>query len=126
MDPKANALNWFEIGVSDFERAKKFYESVFGIEMPVMDFGPVKMGMFPSEPNNGKVGGAICKSEFHKTGAGGGLIYLNGNPDLAIALSKVEAAGGKVLMPKQSIGEFGFSAVMLDTEGNAVALHSNK
>src|SRR5665213_1854534 len=100
MDSKVNTLNWFEIAVSDFDRAKKFYETVFGITMPVMEFGPLKMGMFPMEPGNGK-------------------------PDLSVALGKVEAAGGKIMRPKTIISpEFGYMAVMIDTEGNAIALHS--
>jgi len=127
MDSKVNTLNWFEIAVSDFDRAKKFYETVFGITMPVMEFGPLKMGMFPMEPGNGKLSGAICKSDFHKPSAEGVLVYMNGNPDLSVALGKVEAAGGKIMRPKTIISpEFGYMAVMIDTEGNAIALHSQK
>ena len=126
MDTNANAINWFEIGVTDFDRAKKFYETVFNFKMEVMDFGPVKMGMFPIDPASQKVGGAICKSEFHAVGTGGSLLYMNGNPDLADALSRVEAAGVKIMSPKKMISpEYGYMAVMIDTEGNAVALHSN-
>ena len=126
MNPTANALNWFEIGVSDFDRAKKFYETIFNFTMPVMEFGPVKMGMFHATPPEGKITGAICKSNMHQVGVGGSLIYLNGNPDLAIVLARVEAAGGKIMSPKKEVGGgFGFMAVMIDTEGNAVALHSN-
>ena len=127
MDSKANTLNWFEIAVTDFDRAKKFYETIFGITMPVMEFGPAKMGMFPMENGNGKLSGAIVKSDFHKPSAEGVLVYMNGNPDLQVALDKVEAAGGKIMRPKTIISpEFGFMAVMIDTEGNAVALHSQK
>src|SRR5665213_1556061 len=115
MDSKVNTLNWFEIAVSDFDRAKKFYETVFGITMPVMEFGPLKMGMFPMEPGNGKLSGAICKSDFHKPSAEGVLVYMNGNPDLSVALGKVEAAGGKIMRPKTIISpEFGYMAVMID------------
>lgn len=127
MNEKSNTLNWFEIGVTDFDRAKKFYETVFGITMPVMDFGEVKMGMFPMEPGNGKLSGAICKSSYHKPSAEGVLIYMNADPDLQVALSKVEAAGGKIMRPKTEIGGgFGFMAAIFDTEGNAIAMHSNK
>jgi predicted enzyme related to lactoylglutathione lyase len=126
MDAKVNTLNWFEIPVTDFDRAKKFYETVFGISMYVMDFGGFKMGMFPSEPGNGKLTGAIVKGEWYKPSQDGTLVYLNANPDLQIALDKIEAAGGKVLRPKTQISpEYGNMAMFIDTEGNRLALHSN-
>lgn len=127
MDSTTNALNWFEIATNDLDRAQKFYEQVFGITMEPMDLPDLQMRMFPGEGNNGKVGGAIVKSDMHKPSAEGALIYLNANPDLAVALGRVEAAGGKVLMPKTHISDdIGYMAFFLDTEGNAVAMHSNK
>jgi predicted enzyme related to lactoylglutathione lyase len=126
MDGKVNIINWFEIAVTDFDRAKKFYDTVFGINLQVMEFGPTKMGLFPMENGNGKLSGAIVKSGFHKPSAEGVLIYMNGNPDLSVALGKVVAAGGKIMREKTIISpEFGFMAVMIDTEGNSIALHSN-
>jgi predicted enzyme related to lactoylglutathione lyase len=126
MNADVNTLNWFEIPVTDFERATKFYETIFDIKMPAMDFGGFRMGMFPSNPGNGKLSGAIVKGEYYVPSQQGSLVYLNGDPDLSVALGKVEAAGGKIMRPKTQIGEFGFMAVIIDTEGNAVALHSNK
>jgi predicted enzyme related to lactoylglutathione lyase len=126
MNADVNTLNWFEIPVTDFERATKFYETIFDIKMPAMDFGGFRMGMFPSNPGNGKLSGAIVKGEYYVPSQQGSLVYLNGDPDLSVALGKVEAAGGKIMRPKTQIGEFGFMAVFIDTEGNAVALHSNK
>jgi predicted enzyme related to lactoylglutathione lyase len=125
MDANVNTLNWFEIPVTDFARAKKFYETIFSITMPEMEFEGFLMGMFPSEQGNGKLSGAIVKGEHYTPSMTGTLVYLNGDPDLQVALDKVEAAGGKIIRPKTQIGEFGFMAVMVDTEGNAVALHSN-
>lgn len=126
MDAKVNTLNWFEIPVTDFDRAKKFYETVFGISMYVMDFGGFKMGMFPSEPGNGKLTGAIVKGEWYKPSQDGTLVYLNANPDLQTALDKIEGAGGKILRPKTQISpEYGNMAMFIDTEGNRLALHSN-
>lgn len=125
MDANANSLNWFEIPVTDFARAKKFYETVFSMTMHEMNFGGFLMGMFPSVPGNGKASGAIVHGEYYTPSMTGTLVYLNGNPDLQVALDKVEAAGGKIMRPKTQIGEFGYMAVMVDTEGNAVALHSN-
>ena len=125
MTAQENSLNWFEISVVDFDRAKKFYETIFDIQMPDTVMMGMRMAFFPSEPGNGKASGALVQSEMHKPSVDGAKIYLNGNPDLNNALSKVEDAGGKIAMPKTPIGEFGFMAFFIDTEGNSVALHSN-
>ncbi len=125
MDNTTNALNWFEIATHDLGRAQKFYEQVFGITMEPMDMPDIAMRMFPGDGMNGKVGGALVKSGMHKPSAEGALIYLNANPDLSVALSRVEAAGGKVLMPKTHISDdIGYMAFFSDTEGNSVAMHS--
>lgn len=125
MEANTNTLNWFEVPAADFDRAKKFYETIFSITMPVMDFEGFKMGMFPADPTDGKLHGCICSVEWYKPSQDGVLVYFNGNPDLQTALDKVEAAGGKILQPKRQIGEFGFMAMFIDSEGNRVALHSN-
>lgn len=126
MTSKENALNWFEISVTDIKRAKTFYETIFGIEMPEQDMMGMKMAFFPAEDMNGKVSGGLVESSSHKPSADGAKIYLNGNPGLEKALSKVEAAGGKVVMPKTKISdEIGYMAFFIDTEGNNVGLHSN-
>ena len=82
-----NALNWFEIPVTDFERGKKFYETIFNYQMPENMMGNVRMGFFLYDFQNGKVGGAICKSEMHKPSHEGSLVYLNCQPDLQVELS---------------------------------------
>jgi hypothetical protein len=126
MNEKVNILNWFEISVKDTARAKKFYETVFSVKMETQEMMGMKMTMFPSEDMNGKVAGALVEGPMHKPSAEGAVIYLNGNPDLGIALAKVEAAGGKVIMPKTHISpEVGYMAFFMDTEGNRVAMHSN-
>jgi predicted enzyme related to lactoylglutathione lyase len=83
--------------------------------------------MFPvDDPMNG-IGGSIVDSKgFHKPSlTEGPLIYLNGNPDLQLVLDKVEGAGGKIMVPKTQISpEYGYMAVIIDTEGNRVGLHS--
>jgi len=127
MTAAENALNWFEISVTDFNRAVKFYETIFGIQLQQQEMMGMKMAFFPTEDMNGKVSGGLVQGPMHKPSAEGAKIYLNGNPDLSNALSKIEAAGGKVLMPKTKItDEIGFMAYFSDTEGNTVALHSNK
>lgn len=126
MTNKENALNWFEISVSDIKRSKKFYETVFGIEMDQQEMMGMQMAFFPAEDMNAKVSGSLVQGPMHKPSSDGAKIYLNGNPDLTNALSKVEKAGGKVLMPKTKItDEIGFMAYFTDTEGNTIALHSN-
>ena len=127
MTNKENALNWFEISVSDMSRAKKFYETIFEIKMPEQEMMGMKMAFFPSEDMNGKVSGGLVAGPMHKPSADGAKVYLNGNPDLSNALSKVEKAGGKVVMPKTKISDdIGHMAFFVDSEGNTVALHSNK
>jgi predicted enzyme related to lactoylglutathione lyase len=118
-----NMINWFEIPVTDFERAKKFYETIMDFQINVGEFGPWKMGFFPSF--EGKVSGAIVIGQGYEPSEKGTLIYLNGNPDLSVNLGKVEAAGGKITVPKKQISpEIGYWACFIDTEGNRLALHS--
>ncbi len=122
-----NAISWFEIPATDIERAQTFYETIFQIKMRPMDFPSVKMRLFPiDDPMTGAGGSIIDTAGFHKPSATDGpLIYLNGNPDVQIVLDRVEAAGGKIMVPKRAISdEFGFMAVFMDTEGNRIALHS--
>ena len=125
MTANENAINWFEISVSDIARAKTFYETIFGITMESQNMMGMEMASFPFEPGGGKASGAIVQSPMHKPSADGVKLYLNGNPDLSDALSKVETAGGKIAMPKTKISdEIGFMAFIVDTEGNTVGLHS--
>ena len=122
-----NAISWFEIGTSDLTRATKFYETVFDVTLTPLDLPAIKMRMFPLGDMMTQVGGALVDSGgFHKpSSTDGPLIYLNGNPDLQNVLDKVEAAGGKIMVPKTLISpEYGFMAVILDTEGNRIGLHS--
>ena len=79
------------------------------------------MAMFPAEDG---ISGAVIKAEGYTPSADGSVIYLNAGADLSDALGRVEAAGGQVLVPKTGIGENGFFAFLLDTEGNKVGLHS--
>jgi predicted enzyme related to lactoylglutathione lyase len=120
-----NAINWFEIPVNDFARAKKFYETLFNAEIVEMPFPDGQYGMLPSDMEKG-VGGGIVQGDGFTPSANGTIVYLNGGEDLDIPLSKIEGAGGKILFPKTSIGENGFMAHFIDTEGNRVALHSMK
>ncbi len=120
-----NAINWFEIPAKDFNRAKSFYETLFEGEMETMtmeDMG-MTMAFFPSDWENG-VGGGIASGPGYEPSQAGPLVYLNGGDDLSEALSRVEKAGGKIIVPKTAIGKHGYMAQFTDTEGNRVALHS--
>lgn len=127
MDGNVNIINWFEVSVSDIARAKKFYETIFDINMgEVVEMMGMKMAFFPAENMNGKVSGGLVQGDMHKPSADGVKIYFNGNPDLDVALGKVAGAGGTVTMPKTKISdEIGYMAFFTDTEGNGVALHSS-
>jgi predicted enzyme related to lactoylglutathione lyase len=121
-----NAISWFEIPSTDLDRAAKFYENIFDITLIPMDTPNIKMRMFPIEDMMTGIGGAIVNSgEFHiPSETDGPLIYLNANPDVQHVLDKIEAAGGKIIVPKTQIGEYGFMGAFIDTEGNRIALHS--
>jgi len=121
-----NAISWFEIPATDLNRAQKFYETIFDLQLIPMDLPNIKMRMFPLDDMKG-VGGAVVDSGgFHKPSATDGpLIYLNGNPDVQKILDKVVAAGGQIMVPKTEISpEYGFMAVIIDTEGNRIGFHS--
>lgn len=123
MPTPAHALSWFEIPVSNFDRAKTFYEAVLGRPIHVMAMGPITMGMLTSDMT--AVGGAIVLAESAVPSKEGTLVYLNGGDDLAVMLARVQPAGGVVAVPKTEIGnDFGFFALFIDSEGNKVGLHS--
>jgi predicted enzyme related to lactoylglutathione lyase len=126
MSSDTNAINWFEIPAKDISSAKKFYEQIFEIKMEEMEMPGMKYAMFPSDPMKGKISGGLAQSKMHTPGATGSIIYLNANPDLQNVLDRIEKAGGKITMPKTSIGQNGFMALFTDSEGNNMALHSNK
>lgn len=120
----ANALNWFEIPVTDMNRAKAFYGTVLDAkELQEQNAKDMLMTFLPSEDG---VGGALVQNKEwgYVPSQTGSIVYLNGGEDLSVPLGKVEAAGGKVLAEKMGIGENGFIAFFQDTEGNKVGIHS--
>ena len=121
-----HAISWFEIPSTDLERATKFYETIFSFKLTPLDMPNIKMRMFPIDDMTGVSAAVVDSGGFHKPSmTDGPLIYLNGNPDLQLILDKVEAAGGKILVPKTEISpEYGSIAVFFDTEGNRIGLHS--
>lgn len=120
-----NPVNWFEIPVTDMDRAKKFYESTFDVEISVNEMGPSLMGWFPGTPEGQGASGTLIKSEGYTPSYDGSLVYFSVD-NIEDTLSKASESGGKTLIPKMSIGEYGFIAHFEDCEGNRVALHSTK
>lgn len=115
-------LNWFEIPANDFERAKAFYAKVLGVQ--IHDDPNRKYAYLPSDPQQGGFGGAIGFGENFVPATNGITIYLDGGDDLAVPLSRVESAGGTIVLPKTDIGGNGYIALFIDTEGNKVGFHS--
>lgn len=119
----SHVLNWFEIPVTDFARAQRFYEAVLGFKIEPFVMGPMTMGMLGTDHES--VGGAIVQGEGGVPAQTGTLVYLNGGDDLAPMLARAVAAGATVAVPKTEIGNnFGYFAHFIDTEGNKVGLHS--
>ena len=124
-------VGWFEIPVLKMDRAVKFYNSVFQIDIKVQQFGPTAMGWFPfPEDSNAKgAGGSLIHNPDHyKPSDQGSLIYFTSRSgDINDELGRIEATGGKILRTKTQISEdHGYMALFLDTEGNRIALHSSK
>jgi len=121
----ANVINWFEIPAADFARAKKFYSEVLGYELKTDKMANCDMAFFSTDGEG--LGGAVVYGEGFEPSDKGTIVYFDGGEDLALMLSRVEPAGGKVVIPKTLITEdVGYFAVFMDTEGNKVALHSQK
>ncbi|NJN82316.1 MAG: VOC family protein [Caldilineaceae bacterium] len=121
--PCQNALNWFEIPVTDLHRAVKFYSAIYDTKLVPQDTMPgYDAAFFPAESDG--VGGAIVQGEGYVPATEGTLVYLSGGDNLSTILDRVEGAGGKVIMPKSGIGDNGFIGLFIDSEGNKVGLHS--
>lgn len=122
-----NTIGWFDIYVTDLQRATKFYETVFNVSLQNISdpTSETKMMSFPSNMSVYGSGGALVLSPFSKPGVGGTLIYFN-SEDCITEEKKIKNSGGKVIRPKFSIGEFGYVAICEDTEGNLFGLSSTK
>lgn len=119
----ANILNWYEIPATDFQRAVKFYERILGIKIQIQDMNGMKVGYMPQQGES--IGGAIMTGPGQSPSGSGVTIYFKGGDDLAVALGRVEPAGGRVAMQKTLISkQIGHIALFHDTEGNRIGLHS--
>lgn len=122
---KINLVNWFEIPVRDLGRATKFYEKVFDRKLTPEEMGPYKMAFFPMEQGIQGASGALIQGETYEPSHKGTVVYFTVD-DIDAAMKEILANGGKTVLPKKSIGEYGFIAHFEDTEGNRLALHSMK
>jgi predicted enzyme related to lactoylglutathione lyase len=127
---QTNVITWFEIPVSDIDRAKTFYETILDIEMVMRKDGDDEAVFFPFNPHivqatSGRVTGVLSKSERNTPSGNGTVIYINASPSIQTVLDKVEQAGGKIIAPKMQIPA-GFIAIISDSEGNKVGLHAEQ
>jgi predicted enzyme related to lactoylglutathione lyase len=119
---KPNPVVWFEIPVTDMPRATSFYETAFGIKLEPMEMGPMKLAFFPHERELGGAGGALVFSPPTRPSHDGTTVYFHVD-SIDPVLESIEKAGGKTLVPRQSIGQYGFISHFEDSEGNRVSLH---
>ena len=120
-----NPVGWFEIYVQDMVRAKKFYEATFGPTLSKLESPGMDMLSFPMKPEGSGATGALVRMQGVDSGANSVIVYFVCQ-DCASEAAKAVQAGGKLYKEKTSIGQYGFIALILDTEGNMVGLHSMK
>ena len=124
-----NPVIWFEIYVDNTKRAQKFYETILNVqlnELPMPEMNQsMEMLFFPSNMEQHGASGALVKMDGFKAGGNSTVIYFHSD-DCTTEQNRVEMAGGKVVQPKMSIGEYGFISLCIDTEGNMFGLHSLK
>ncbi|NJK92707.1 MAG: VOC family protein [Blastochloris sp.] len=131
MNTPCKPVGWFEIYVADMPRARAFYEATLNIKLeplpsPSEEEG-MEMWMFPDAMDQTKPGcsGALCKMKDYQPGGGGTLLYFICE-DCAVESGRAAAHGGKIYKEKMSIGQYGFIAIVADSEGNTIGLHSMK
>ncbi len=122
---KPNPVCWFEIYVDDMARAKAFYETVFQTTLEKLHSDDIEMWAFPMQSDLWGAGGSLVKMEGFSAGRNSTLVYFSCD-DCAIEQARAEKAGGQLQRGKFSIGQYGFIALVLDTEGNMIGLHSLK
>ena len=126
---KPNPVVWFEIYVQDLARARKFYETVLQCTLdplaaPEGEAGGLEMLAFPMDMEVPGSGGALVKMADSPPATGLGTLVYFACEDCAVEQGRVEAAGGTIFKSKFSIGQYGHCALVTDTEGNTIGLHS--
>lgn len=120
-----NPVGWFEIYVQEMSRAKTFYESLFQVTLEKLSSTEVEMWAFPMIMDAGGSAGSLVKMEGFPSGANSVLIYFMCE-DCAVEEARAVKLGARVQRSKMSIGPYGFIALIYDTEGNMIGLHSMK
>ena len=120
-----NPVGWFELYVNDMPRARHFYEQALGVTLSPLDGSglEVELWAFPGGPDLGGASGALVRMAGVNPGGGGTLVYFSCD-DCADTAARAAAAGGHIHRPKFAIGPYGFIALVSDTEGNLIGLHS--
>jgi uncharacterized protein len=118
-----NPVGWFEIYVQDMNRAKTFYESVFGVQLAKLDSPGIDMLAFPMQPDRYGAPGALVRMPGFLSGNTSVIVYFT-CADCGVEEAKAAKAGGRVVKPKSSIGQYGYISLVTDTEGNMIGLHS--
>jgi uncharacterized protein len=119
----SNPVGWFDIHVSNIDRAKKFYETVFNIQLFDLPIEWGKQSLFPFNQESPNISGALVEKVDMTLNGNNTVVYFE-TEDCVTEEKRVEEAGGKIVRPKMSIGEFGFVSIFTDSEGNTVGLHS--
>lgn len=122
---KENPVGWFEIYVLQMERAQRFYETVFACRLQRLDGAELEMLAFPMAMNAAGAAGALVRKEGFDPDGNGVIVYFTCE-DCAVEAARVEAAGGRLERDKFPIGEYGYIALAVDTEGNLIGLHSRQ
>jgi predicted enzyme related to lactoylglutathione lyase len=124
MSAERNPVGWFEIYVDDMARAQRFYESVFNVKLQALDSPVIKMLAFPMKGDLPGCPGALVKMPGGGRPAGNAVIIYFTCADCATEAARAAQNGGKIFKEKFSIGQYGFIALVHDTEGNMIGLHS--
>lgn len=119
---KPNPITWCEIYVQDIDRAKHFYEAVFEVKLEKLESPGIEMWAFPMTMEAVGASGALVKMDGVPSGGSGTIPYFHCD-EVAVELERVVSAGGQIHTPKMSIGQYGFMALIVDTEGNTIGLH---
>lgn len=117
-----NPVSYFEIPVTDLDRAQRFYEAVFEVKLDRETVDGYEMALFPFAPGGAGASGALAKGDVYVPAKTGPILYFS-VADIDATMARANAAGGKTLYPKKSIGPLGFVAEFEDSEGNRIALN---
>src|SRR5690242_6431006 len=123
MNTNRNPVGWFEIYVQDMERAKAFYQNTFQVKLEHLESPGIELFAFPMQPDTAGCPGALVKMPDKDSGVGGTIVYFS-CADCATEAARAVQNGGTIQKGKQSIGQYGFIALVFDTEGNLIGLHS--